>query len=278
VSIVQVEVGGVVFGGPQMVLIAGPCVIESAQGCLRHAEKLAVISRRSKIPIVFKSSFDKANRTSHKSFRGPGLDEGLRVLERVKREVGLPILTDIHEPAQAGPAAAVADILQVPALLSRQTDLVRAAASTSAAVNLKKGQFLAPWDMKAVVAKAENFGSHRLLVTERGFSFGYNNLVTDLRSLVIMRSFGYPVVFDATHSAQLPGAGGERSGGQREYIAPLARAAAAVGVDALFMEVHEDPEHALSDGPNSYPLDLLETLLDNVRQIDALARAAAGRG
>jgi 2-dehydro-3-deoxyphosphooctonate aldolase (KDO 8-P synthase) len=278
VSIVQVEVGGVVFGGPQMVLIAGPCVIESAQGCLRHAEKLAVISRRSKIPIVFKSSFDKANRTSHKSFRGPGLDEGLRVLERVKREVGLPILTDIHEPAQAGPAAAVADILQVPALLSRQTDLVRAAASTSAAVNLKKGQFLAPWDMKAVVAKAENFGSHRLLVTERGFSFGYNNLVTDLRSLVIMRSFGYPVVFDATHSAQLPGAGGERSGGQREYIAPLARAAAAVGVDALFMEVHEDPEHALSDGPNSYPLDLLETLLDNVRQIDALARAAAERG
>jgi len=278
VSVRQVEVGGVVFGGAQMVLIAGPCVIESPQGCLRHAERLAAISCQSKVPIVFKSSFDKANRTSHASFRGPGLDEGLRVLERVKRDVGLPTLTDIHEPAQAAPAAAVVDILQIPALLSRQTDLVRAAARTGAAVNLKKGQFLAPWDMQAVVAKAENFGSHRLLVTERGFSFGYNNLVTDLRSLVIMRSFGYPVVFDATHSAQLPGAGGERSGGQREFVAPLARAAAAVGVDALFMEVHEDPDHALSDGPNSYPIDLLAALLDDVRRIDALAREAVGRG
>jgi 2-dehydro-3-deoxyphosphooctonate aldolase (KDO 8-P synthase) len=267
-----------VFGGPRMVLIAGPCVIESAEGCLRHAERLAAISRRTDVPVVFKSSFDKANRTSHSSFRGPGLDEGLRVLQRVKREVGLPVLTDIHEPAQAAAAAAVADVLQIPALLSRQTDLVRAAANTGAAVNLKKGQFLAPWDMRAVVAKAENFGNRRLLVTERGFSFGYNNLVSDLRSLVIMRSFGYPVVFDATHSVQLPGASGERSGGEREFVAPLARAAAAVGVDALFMEVHEDPDHALSDGPNSYPLDMLASLLDDVRRIDALARDAAARG
>jgi 2-dehydro-3-deoxyphosphooctonate aldolase (KDO 8-P synthase) len=262
-----------------MVLIAGPCVIESAELCLRHAERLAAISRQSNVPIVFKSSFDKANRTSQSSFRGPGLQEGLRVLERVKHETGLPVLTDIHEPAQAAPAAEVVDVLQIPALLSRQTDLIAAAAKTGAAVNLKKGQFLAPWDMRAVVAKAESFGNHRLIVTERGFSFGYNNLVSDLRSLVIMRAFGYPVVFDATHSAQLPGAGegGERSGGQREFVAPLARAAAAVGVDALFMEVHEDPDHALSDGPNSYPLDLLPALLADVTRIEAVAREAASR-
>jgi 2-dehydro-3-deoxyphosphooctonate aldolase (KDO 8-P synthase) len=278
VSTTRVEAGGVVFGGPQIVLIAGPCVIESPGACLRHAERLATISRESGVPIVFKSSFDKANRTSHNSFRGPGLEEGLRVLERVKGETGLPILTDIHEPAQAAPAAEVVDVLQIPALLSRQTDLVRAAAMTGVAVNLKKGQFLAPWDMRAVVAKAESFGSRRLLVTERGFSFGYNNLVTDLRALVIMRGFGYPVVFDATHSVQLPGAGGERSGGQREFVAPLVRAAVAAGVDALFMEVHEDPDRALSDGPNSYPLDLLPALLEDVKHLDAIARQALSRG
>lgn len=275
---VEVTAGGVVFGGSRIALIAGPCVIESAQACLRHAERLAAISRRSGVPIVFKSSFDKANRTSHASFRGPGLEEGLRVLERIKRETGLPVLTDIHEPAQAAAAAEVVDVLQIPALLSRQTDLVRAAAITGAVVNLKKGQFLAPWDMRAVIAKAESFGNRRLLVTERGFSFGYNNLVTDLRALVIMRSFGYPVVFDATHSVQLPGAGGERSGGQREFVAPLVRAAVAAGVDALFMEVHEDPDHALSDGPNSYPLDLLPALLDDVKRIDAIARESLSRG
>ena len=274
----QVTVGAAVLGGPRIVLIAGPCVIESAEHCLRHADRLAAIARASGTPIVFKSSFDKANRTSEKSFRGPGMEEGLRVLERVKRETGLAVLTDIHEPAQAAPVAEVADVLQIPALLSRQTDLIAAAARTGAVVNLKKGQFLAPWDMRAMVAKAESYGNRRLLVTERGFSFGYNNLVSDFRSLVIMRAFGYPVVFDATHSAQLPGAGGERSGGQREFVAPLARAAAAVGVDALFMEVHEDPDRALSDGPNSYPLDLLPDLLEEIARINGAVRAAASRG
>jgi 2-dehydro-3-deoxyphosphooctonate aldolase (KDO 8-P synthase) len=223
---------------------------------------------------VFKSSFDKANRTSHSSFRGPGLEAGIRVLERVKRETGLPVLTDVHEPQQAPVAAEVADILQIPALLSRQTDLVGAAAATGKVINLKKGQFLAPWEMKAVVAKAEACGSRQILLTERGFSFGYNNLVSDMRSLVIMRNFGYPVVFDATHSVQLPGAAGERSGGQREFVAPLARAAAAVGIDAVFMEVHEDPERALSDGPNSYPLDRLPQLLRDLRRIFEFARTA----
>lgn len=275
---IRVDAGGVVFGGPRIALIAGPCVIENPEGCLRHAERLAVISRQSGVPIVFKSSFDKANRTSQASFRGPGIEQGLRVLERVKRETGLPVLTDIHEPEQAAAAAGVVDVLQIPALLSRQTNLVRAAAITGAVVNLKKGQFLAPWDMRAVVAKAESFGNRRLLVTERGFSFGYNNLVSDFRSLVILRGFGYPVVFDATHSVQLPGAGGERSGGQREFVAPLVRAAVAAGVDALFMEVHEDPDHALSDGPNSYPLDLLPALLEDVKRLDAIAREALDRG
>jgi 2-dehydro-3-deoxyphosphooctonate aldolase (KDO 8-P synthase) len=247
---------------------------------LHHAERLAAISRTTGVPIVFKSSFDKANRTSHGSFRGPGLEAGLRVLERVKRETGLPVLTDIHEPDQAAPVASVVDILQIPALLSRQTDLVVAAARTGCAVNLKKGQFLAPWDMQAVVRKAENAGNRRLILTERGFSFGYNNLVSDMRSLVIMRAMGYPVVFDATHSAQLPGAGagGERSSGQREFVAPLARAAAAVGIDAVFMEVHEDPDHALSDGPNSYPLAQVAALLSDLRRIDELARESAARG
>jgi 2-dehydro-3-deoxyphosphooctonate aldolase (KDO 8-P synthase) len=279
-KVTAVEVGGVVFGGPRFIAIAGPCVIESVESSLRHAERLAAIARTTGVPIVFKSSFDKANRTSHGSFRGPGLDSGLRTLERVKRETGLPVLTDIHEPEQAAPAAEVVDILQIPALLSRQTDLVIAAARTGCAVNLKKGQFLAPWDMKAVVGKAEDTGNRRLILTERGFSFGYNNLVSDMRSLVIMRSLGYPVVFDATHSVQLPGAGagGDRSDGQREFIAPLARAAAAVGIDAVFMEVHEDPDHALSDGPNSYPLSLVAALLSDLRRIDELARESIARG
>jgi 2-dehydro-3-deoxyphosphooctonate aldolase (KDO 8-P synthase) len=280
VKVTAVDVAGVVFGGPRFVAIAGPCVIESAESALHHAERLAAISRATGVPIVFKSSFDKANRTSHGSFRGPGLEAGLRVLERIKRETALPVLTDIHEPDQAAPVASVVDILQIPALLSRQTDLVVAAARTGCAVNLKKGQFLAPWDMQAVVRKAENAGNRRLILTERGFSFGYNNLVSDMRSLVIMRAMGYPVVFDATHSAQLPGggAGGERSGGQREFVAPLARAAAAVGIDAVFMEVHEDPDHALSDGPNSYPLSQVAALLSDLRRIDELARESAARG
>jgi 2-dehydro-3-deoxyphosphooctonate aldolase (KDO 8-P synthase) len=276
-KVTAVDAGGVVFGGSRLVAIAGPCVIESAESALRHAERLAAIARATGVPMVFKSSFDKANRTSHGSFRGPGLEAGLRVLERVKREIGMPVLTDIHEPQQAASAAEIVDILQIPALLSRQTDLVVAAARTGCAVNLKKGQFLAPWDMRAVVGKAEEAGNRRLILTERGFSFGYNNLVSDMRSLVIMRGLGYPVVFDATHSVQLPGAGGERSGGQREFVAPLARAAVAVGIDAVFMEVHEDPEHALSDGPNSYPLAQVAALLSDLRRIDELARESAAR-
>ncbi len=274
-SVTQVKAGSAIFGGPDLVIIAGPCVIESYESCLRHATRLSEITGRAKLPFIFKSSFDKANRTSHESYRGPGLIEGLEILARVKREAGVAVLTDIHEPAQAAPAAKVVDVIQIPALLSRQTDLIEAAAKTRCAINIKKGQFLAPWDMKAVVAKAESAGTRRIILTERGFSFGYNNLVSDMRSLVIMRSFGYPVVFDATHSAQLPGAGagGERSGGQREFVAPLACAAVAVGIDGLFMEVHEDPDQALSDGPNSYRLDELPALLDKLKQIHQLSRA-----
>ncbi len=271
-SVAEVKAGGVVFGGPALVLIAGPCVIESEESCLRHAARLREIALKAGYPLVFKASFDKANRTSHKSFRGPGLDKGLRILEKVKREVGVAVLTDIHEPSQARAVAGVVDVIQIPALLSRQTDLVHEAALTGCPLNLKKGQFLAPWDMRAVVAKAEAAGNRRVIVTERGASFGYNNLVSDMRSLAIMRGFGYPVVFDATHSVQLPGAGGERSGGQREFIAPLARAAVATRVDGVFMEVHEDPDHALSDGPNSYPLALLPALLDDLRRIHEIVR------
>ncbi len=272
-SVTKVKVGEAVFGGDRLVLIAGPCVIEDRDSCLRHAQRLIAISRRAEIPLIFKASFDKANRTSHKSFRGPGLDEGLCILAEVKRELGVGLLTDVHESIQVRAAAEVVDVLQIPALLSRQTDLIRAAAATGRALNLKKGQFLAPWDMRATVQKAESSGNRRILLTERGFSFGYNNLVADFRSLVVMRSFGYPVIFDATHSVQLPGAAGEHSGGQREFVAPLARAAVAVGIDGVFMEVHEDPEHALSDGPNSYPLDELPHLLDELKRIDDLMRA-----
>jgi 2-dehydro-3-deoxyphosphooctonate aldolase (KDO 8-P synthase) len=276
VTVNQVRVGEALFGGPRLVLIAGPCVIESEQSCLRHAERLASIARAAGLGFVFKCSFDKANRTSHSSFRGPGLDDGMRILERVKREVGVAVLTDVHEAQQVAVAAKVVDIVQVPALLSRQTDLVMAAAASGCAVNLKKGQFLAPWDMRAVVAKAESCGTRRIIVTERGFSFGYNNLVSDFRSLVIMREFGYPIVFDATHSVQLPGAGGDRSEGQREFVAPLARGAVAVGVDGIFMEVHEDPARALSDGPNSYRLDELPALLAELSRIDVIVRQGRG--
>src|SRR5882757_8431358 len=271
----KVKAGTATFGGPDLIIIAGPCVIESYESCLRHATKLAEITSRAKLRFIFKSSFDKANRTSHTSYRGPGLIEGLEILARVKREAGVAVLTDIHEPSQAAPTTQVVDVIQVPALLSRQTDLIDAAAKTGCAINIKKGQFLAPSDMKAVVAKAESAGTHRIILTERGFSFGYNNLVSDMRSLVIMRGFGYPIVFDATHSAQLPGAGegGKNSGGQREFVAPLARAATAAGIDGIFMEVHEDPDRALSDGPNSYRLDDLPALLETLKQIHQLSRA-----
>jgi 2-dehydro-3-deoxyphosphooctonate aldolase (KDO 8-P synthase) len=265
--VAEVTAGDVTFGGRELAIIAGPCVIENAESSLRHAEKIAAIAHETGLKIIFKSSFDKANRTSIKGFRGPGLDEGLRILGRVKDATGLSILTDIHEPPQAESAAQVADILQIPALLSRQTDLLIAAAKTGRVVNIKKGQFLAPWDMGPAIGKVEAAGNRRIIVTERGFSFGYNNLVSDMRSIVIMRSFGYPVVFDATHSVQLPGAGDERSGGQREFIAPLARAAVAAGADAIFMEVHEDPDHALSDGANSLPLAEMPGLLIELQRI-----------
>jgi 2-dehydro-3-deoxyphosphooctonate aldolase (KDO 8-P synthase) len=273
VSVAQVKAGDAVFGGPELVLIAGPCVIESYDSCVRHAARLADIARRAKLPFVFKSSFDKANRSSHSAFRGPGLIEGLEILARVKRETGVAVLTDIHEPSQAAAAAKVVDVIQIPALLSRQTDLIDAAAKTGCVVNIKKGQFLAPWDMKAAVAKAENAGTQKIILTERGFSFGYNNLVSDMRSLAIMRCFGYPVIFDATHSAQLPGAGegGMSSGGQREFVAPLARAATAAGIDGIFMEVHENPDRALSDGPNSYRLEDLPALLETLKGIHHLS-------
>jgi 2-dehydro-3-deoxyphosphooctonate aldolase (KDO 8-P synthase) len=265
-SVTEVTAGDVIFGGRELAIIAGPCVIEDAESSLRHAEKIAKIARETGLKIVFKSSFDKANRTSIKGFRGPGLDEGLHILGRIKDATGLPILTDIHEPSQAASAAEVIDILQIPALLSRQTDLI-VAARTGRVVNIKKGQFLAPWDMRPSIGKVESGGNRRIIVTERGFSFGYNNLVSDMRSIVIMRDFGYPVVFDATHSVQLPGAGGDRSGGQREFIAPVARAAVAAGADAVFMEVHEDPDHALSDGANSLPLAELAGLLTELQRI-----------
>jgi 2-dehydro-3-deoxyphosphooctonate aldolase (KDO 8-P synthase) len=276
-KVAQVKVGDAVFGGPKLVLIAGPCVIESEDSALRHAARIAEIARKAGFPYVFKSSFDKANRTSHASFRGPGLEAGLKTLARVKREVGVPVLTDIHEVAQAHPVAEVADVIQIPAFLVRQTDLVHEAARTKAAINLKKGQFLAPADMKSAVAKAEDAGSRRILVTERGASFGYNNLVSDMRSLVIMRGFGYPVIFDATHSAQLPGGAGDKSAGQREFIAPLARAAVATGIDGIFMEVHEDPDRALSDGPNSLPLDQLARLLDDLKRLHEVAHEIISR-
>ena len=275
-TVAKVKAGDAVFGGPALVLIAGPCVIESYDSCIRHATRLAEIARRARLPFVFKSSFDKANRSSPGSFRGPGMVSGLEILARVKREAGVAVITDIHEPLQAAPTAQVVDIIQIPALLSRQTDLIDAAAKTGCVVNIKKGQFLAPWDMKGAVAKAETAGTNRIILTERGFSFGYNNLVSDMRSLVIMRGFGYPVVFDATHSAQLPGAGegGKSSGGQREFVAPLARAAVAAGIDGIFMEVHEDPDRALSDGPNSYRLDDLPALLETLKRLHHVAHEA----
>jgi 2-dehydro-3-deoxyphosphooctonate aldolase (KDO 8-P synthase) len=248
-------------GGGTLFVIAGPCVIESRDSALRHAERLVRISDSAGVPIVYKSSFDKANRTSHTSFRGPGMQEGLDVLAEVRSTTGLPVLTDVHETNEVAAVAEVVDVLQIPAFLCRQTDLVVACAASGKTVNIKKGQFLAPWDMKHVAAKAREAGGERVMVTERGTTFGYGNLVNDFRSLEIMREFEVPVVFDATHSVQLPGAGKGVSSGDRRFIAPLARAAVAVGVDGVFMEVHENPDAALSDGPNSLPLEQLPALL-----------------
>jgi 2-dehydro-3-deoxyphosphooctonate aldolase (KDO 8-P synthase) len=262
------------FGGGQLVLIAGPCVIEGEEFTLRHARKVADASQRHGVAAVFKSSFDKANRSSGKSFRGPGLAEGLRILSRVKKEIGLPVLTDVHESLQCAPAAEVADVLQIPAFLSRQTDLLLAAARTGRAVNVKKGQFLAPEDMRNVVEKLHEGGARDILLTERGVSFGYHNLVVDMRSLVVLRQLA-PVCFDATHSVQQPGAQGTSSGGDRDFAPALARAAAAVGIDALFCEVHEDPDRALSDGPNSLTFPMWDALVADVLRIRRALSATA---
>ncbi|HLQ78472.1 MAG TPA: 3-deoxy-8-phosphooctulonate synthase [Terriglobia bacterium] len=256
----------------RLFLIAGPCVIESRDHVLFMATALKKIVSECGVSFVFKASFDKANRSSIHSFRGPGMDDGLRILAEVRKSVGVPVLTDVHLPDQAAPIAEVVDILQIPAFLSRQTDLIVASAKTGKIVNVKKGQFLAPWEMKNVVVKAREAGSESLILTERGASFGYNNLVVDFRSFPIMQSFGCPVVLDVTHSLQLPGGQGDKSGGQPQYIPHLARAGVAAGVDGLFMEVHDNPSKALSDGPNALDLSLLRPLLEQLVKIRACLR------
>jgi 2-dehydro-3-deoxyphosphooctonate aldolase (KDO 8-P synthase) len=263
-------VGPATFGDGRLTVIAGPCVIESSEHALMMARECAARARDAGLDFVFKSSFDKANRSSSRSTRGPGLSAGLDVLRQVKQEVGVPVLTDVHDVAQIEPVAEVVDILQIPAFLCRQTDLITAAARSGRAVNVKKGQFLAPQDARNIVEKARAAGCEKLLLTERGVSFGYNNLVVDMRSFPIMREFGVPVVFDVTHSLQLPGGLGHATGGLSEYIEPLARAGVACGVDAVFMEVHDRPEVAPSDGPNMLPLERLAALLQVLRQIHEL--------
>ena len=253
-------------------LIAGPCVIESHQLAMDTAGQLKEITQRLGINFIYKSSFDKANRSSHESFRGLGLEKGLAILSEVKKSIGVPILTDAHEGSPLNEVASVVDVLQTPAFLCRQTDFISQVAACGLPVNIKKGQFLAPWDMQYVVAKARETGNTRIMVCERGTSFGYNNLVTDMRSLAIMRATQCPVVFDATHSVQLPGGQGKMSGGQREFIPVLARAAIAVGISGLFMETHPNPEQALSDGPNSWPLGQIEILLEQLKKLDNLVK------
>ena len=248
-------------------LISGPCVIEDEETTLKVARFLEVLARKIKIPVIFKSSYDKANRTSVDSFRGPGLNEGLAVLRKVKNTTGLPILSDVHQVSEIERAAEVLDVIQIPAFLSRQTDLILEAARTRRAVNIKKGQFLSPWDMEQAILKAQAVGNHNILLTERGSFFGYHNLVADMRSIAIMKCFGYPVVFDATHSVQLPGGRGESSGGQREFVAPLARAAIAAGADGIFLEIHPHPDSALCDGPNSLPFEHVEPLLVTLKEL-----------
>lgn len=269
----EITIGSITIGGANpLVLIAGPCVIESESATLETAERLMKITSDLGVPFIFKSSYDKANRSSVRSYRGPGLREGLKVLARVKRELNLPILSDIHRFEEIGPAAEVLDVIQIPAFLSRQTDLLVEVAKTGRVVNIKKGQFMAPWDIKNAIEKAESTGNRNILITERGVSFGYNNLVVDFRSLPMMRGLGYPVVFDATHSVQLPGGAGTASSGDRQYVAHLTRAAVAVGVDALFMEVHACPDKALCDGPNMMSLDELPALLRQAQEIDRIVK------
>jgi len=269
----RVQIGGVAIGDGPLLLIAGPCVIESEAHALGLAHAIRDIAARCGVPYVFKASYDKANRTSLGSFRGPGLIEGLRILRRVREEAGVPVLTDIHEPAHAAPAAEVADVLQIPAFLCRQTDLLVAAAQTGRVVNIKKGQFLAPGDMRYAAEKVRSAGNDRVILTERGTSFGYHNLIVDMRALPMLRGLGFPVVYDVTHSLQLPGAGDGVTAGQAEFIEPMARAGVAAGVDGVFMEVHERPEQARSDAQNALRLDRLEPLLERLTRIHAIATA-----
>jgi 2-dehydro-3-deoxyphosphooctonate aldolase (KDO 8-P synthase) len=265
----QIKVGNIkVGGGNPLVLIAGPCVIESEKLCLQIARKIKEITARLDIPFIFKSSFDKANRLSIDSYRGLGLKKGLAILDKVKQKVKVPILSDIHCQREINEAKTVLDIIQIPAFLCRQTDIVVAAAKTGKVINIKKGQFLAPWDILPIIRKVESTGNRKILITERGVSFGYNNLVSDFRSLKIMREFGYPVIYDATHSVQMPGGKGFSSGGQREFVSGLSRAAVAFGCDGIFLEVHPNPDRALCDGPNMIDLKELETLLKQIKKIE----------
>ena len=272
-----VTAGNVRVGDGSLTLIAGPCVIESEAHAIETALALRDMTRRAGVPFVFKASYDKANRTSGTSFRGPGLKDGVRVLGRVRETAGVAILTDVHAPSHAAAAAEVADVLQIPAFLSRQTDLIEAAARTGRAINVKKGQFLAPLDMRHVIAKVTATGNRNVIVTERGVSFGYNNLVVDMRALPILRSLGFPVIYDVTHSLQLPGAGDGVTAGQAEFIEPMARAGVAAGVDGVFMEVHQDPSRAKSDAQNALKLDLLPALLERLVQIHQVVHSTAVR-
>ena len=267
-----IKVGTLKLGGDNPFFIAGPCVIESEKHCLKMAERLATIAERTAVNLIFKASYDKANRTSSRSFRGPGLEEGLRILEKARNISGLPLLSDVHETSQVAAAAEVLDVLQIPAFLCRQTDLIRAAAGSGRCVNLKKGQFLSPFEMQNVLNKALETGNRKILLTERGTFFGYNSLVVDFRSFFVMREFGQPVVFDVTHSVQTPGGEGNRSGGNAEYIPHMARAGAAAGVDGFFFEVHDNPDKALSDGPNALRLNLFPRLLEDILRIRAALR------
>ena len=269
----SVKVGGFEIGaGKSLALIAGPCVIEGREAALRHASLIREVTDRVGIPYIYKSSYDKANRSSLESYRGPGIKRGLEILAEVKEKIGVPLLTDVHEKEQVSLVQEVVDVIQIPAFLCRQTDFIIAVAQSGRVINVKKGQFLAPWDMRNVIEKIVSTGNEQVMVTERGFSFGYNNLISDMRSLVVMRELGYPVVFDATHSLQLPGGLGKASGGERQFIGALARAGVAVGIDAIFMEVHENPDLALSDGPNSLSLRDLEGLLKRLKEIDGIVK------
>jgi 2-dehydro-3-deoxyphosphooctonate aldolase (KDO 8-P synthase) len=269
----QVRIGDIrVGGGLPLFLIAGPCVIESPRHAIKMAQQLSAVASALGVPYVFKASYDKANRTSLDSYRGPGLSPGLEILARIKKELGIPVLTDVHDVRHVAPAAEVCDVIQIPAFLSRQTDLLVEAGRTRAVVNIKKGQFLSPWDIRHAIEKVARAGNHRILITERGTSFGYNNLVVDVRGLAVMKEYGYPVVLDVTHSLQLPGGQGTQSGGQPEFIEPLARAGVAAGVDGLFMEVHDNPARALSDGANALDLRRFKPLLARLRDLAGFVR------